>query len=260
MSRASVAVLGMYDFPELRSSWSALYEGAARRIDGAPATLSWDIGAHDSWLHPRLAIGMACGWPLIKTLREQVRVVGTFSYAGTDGPPHMYRSVLITAGDLTFEQIAEDPAGHRAALNSTDSLSGNISLLGAFGLGLTWPGDVVFTGSHVASIEAVRSGAAVVAAIDGMTWRYREREAPETLAGLTIIGHGPLVPCLPLIAPARMSDADVDAWRGAFAAAVRDASLDDALHQLMINGFVPLDASDYTSALADLMQHHLQPA
>ena len=260
MSRASVAVLGMYDFPELRSAWGALYEGAARRNDGAPATLSWDIGAHDSWLHPQLAIGMACGWPLIKTLRDQVRVVGTFAYAGTDGPPHMYRSVLVTATDLSFERIAEDPDQHRAALNSTDSLSGNISLLAAFGLGLTWPGDVVFTGSHVASIEAVRSGAAVVAAIDGMTWRYREREAPQTLAGLKIIGHGPLVPCLPLIAPAHTSDAEIGAWRRAFAAAVRDPALESSLAHLMVDGFVPLDASDYTAALAELMQHHLQPA
>lgn len=250
----------MYDFPELRAAWDALYASAARRVDGAPDALSWDIGAHDSWLHPQLELGMACGWPLIKTLGEQVRVVGTFSYAGTDGPPHTYRSVIVTATDLTFEQIAAAPSAHRAALNSTDSLSGNISLLSAFGLGLEWPGDVVFTGSHVASIEAVRSGAADVAAIDGMTWRYRQRQAPETLAGLKVIGHGPLVPCLPLIVPASAPAAQIESWRRAFAAAVREPGLGHSLDQLLIDGFVPLDASDYTAALADLMQHHLQAA
>ena len=180
MSRAPVAVLGMYDFPELRSAWDALYQRAARCIDGAPAELSWDIGAHDSWLHPDLTLGMACGWPLIKTLCDQVKVVGTFSYVGTDGPVHAYRSVIVTGTDVTFAQIADAPERIRAALNSTDSLSGNISLLAAFGLGLHWPGDVVATGSHVASIDAVRSGQADVAAIDGMTWRYRRRRAPRT--------------------------------------------------------------------------------
>ena len=255
-----VSVLGMYDFPELRPAWDMLYQRAARDVDGAPATLAWDIGAHDSWLHPDLALGMACGWPLVKTLGDQVRVVGTFSYSGADGPPHMYRSVIVTASDLTFDQIAESPERHRAALNSTDSLSGNISLLGAFGLGLHWPGEVVFTGSHVASIEAVRTGAADVAAIDGMTWRFREREAPETLAGLRIIGHGPLVPCLPLIVPAATPAAEIDTWRDGFAEAVRDASVAASLGQLMVDGFVPLDAGNYTAALAALIDRHLQPA
>ena len=260
MKHARVSVLGMYDFPELRSSWDALYQRAALDVGGAPSALSWDIGAHDSWLHPDLVLGMACGWPLIKTLRDQVRVVGTFSYVGTDGPAHMYRSVIVTASDLSFDQIAEAPEQTRAALNSTDSLSGNISLLGAFGLGRQWPGDVVYTGSHVASIEAVRSGAADVAAIDGMTWRYRHRQAPHTLAGLRVIGHGPLVPCLPLIVPAATPDAAIDAWRDGFTAAVSDLSTVEARGQLMIDGFVPLDNGNYAAALAELMHRHLQPA
>lgn len=257
---ARISVLGMYDFPELRSSWDALYQRAALDVGGAPSALSWDIGAHDSWLHPDLMLGMACGWPLIKTLRDQVRVVGTFSYAGTDGPAHMYRSLIVTATGLSFDQIAGAPEHVRAALNSTDSLSGNISLLGAFGLGLQWPGDVVHTGSHVASIEAIRSGAADVAAIDGMTWRYRQRQAPHTLGGLRVIGHGPLVPCLPLIVPAATTDAEIDAWRDGFTAAVNVASVGDALDWLMIDGFVPLDNGNYAAALAELMQRHLLPA
>ena len=260
MTSMRVAVLGMYDFPELRAAWDDLYASAAGHVDGVPAALTWDIEAHDSWLHPDLTIGMACGWPLVKTLRDRVRVVGTFSYEGTDGPPHEYRSLIVTGTEATFEQIADAPSEYRAAVNSSDSLSGSISLLAAFGLGLQWPGDIVGTGSHVASIEAVRSGDADVASIDGMTWRYRERQAPESLAGLRIIGHGPLVPCLPLIVPAATSDADIGAWRDGFAAAVRDPALEASLTKLMIDDFVPLDAIDYTAALADLMRRHLQSA
>jgi len=254
-----LAVLGMYDFPELRSSWDALYQRAASDVGGAPANLSWDVDAHDSWLHPDLTLGMACGWPLIKTLWDEVKVVGTFSYTGTDGPGHMYRSVVVTSTDLTFDQIADTPAQTRAALNSVDSLSGHISLLAAFGQGLRWPGDVVYTGSHVASIEAVRSGAADVAAIDGMTWRYRGRQDPATLAGLRVVGEGPLVPGLPLIVPAVTPDAQIDAWRDGFLDAVRDPTLEDALRQLMISGFVPLDAGNYSAALATMVGRHLQP-
>jgi ABC-type phosphate/phosphonate transport system substrate-binding protein len=250
----------MYAFPELHPAWDALYADVAARVDGAPTRLTWDVDAHDSWLDPSLAIGMACGWPLIKTLCDQVRVVGTFSYAGTAGPAHMYRSVIVTGGDLTFDQIGRDPAEYRAALNSTDSLSGNISLLSAFDLGLQWPGEFVFTGGHLASIEAVRSGASDVAAIDGMTWAFRQRKAPQTLVGLRVIGHGPLVPCLPLIVPASTSDAEIAEWRAAFAASIADPLLAGPLRRLLIRDFVPLDASDYSSALADLKQHHFQPA
>jgi ABC-type phosphate/phosphonate transport system substrate-binding protein len=255
-----IAVLGMYAFPELHDAWDALYADVAARVGGAPARLTWEVDAHDTWLDPNLAIGMACGWPLIKTLCDQVKVVGTFSYTDTPGPAPMYRSVIVTGGDLTFEEIARDPADHRAALNSLDSLSGNISLLAAFGLGLEWPGESVFTGAHLSSIEAVRSGAVDVAAIDGMTWAYRQREALPTLAGLRVIGHGPLLPCLPLIVPASASDAQIVEWRSAFASSVGEPRLAESLRRLMIRDFVPLDASDYGSALAELMQHHLQPA
>jgi ABC-type phosphate/phosphonate transport system substrate-binding protein len=168
--------------------------------------------------------------------------------------------VIVTGGDLTLEELLKHPAEHRAAVNSIDSLSGHISLLAAFNVGMQWPGDSLLTGSHVASIEAVRSGSADVAAIDGMTWAYRQREAPEALAGLRVIGHGPLVPCLPLIVPASTTRAEISLWRNAFAAAIADPQLDRALRQLMIRDFVPLDSSDYASALAELMTHHLQSA
>ena len=71
--------------------------------------------------------------------------------------------------------------------------------------------DVCWTGSHAASLDAVRDGRAVVASIDAVSWAHLDH------AGLSVVGSGPRVPCLPLVTSASSSDALVDELRGAFA-------------------------------------------
>jgi ABC-type phosphate/phosphonate transport system substrate-binding protein len=247
-------VLGMYPFPTLRPAWEQLYTSVAERVRGAghhaPSRLRWDLDPHDSWLDPDLAIGMTCGWPLVTSLREQVRVVGTFSYRTEPAPrPHLYRTVIVARPELPMGALL----GRRAAINSTDSLSGHISLLAAFGLGEEWPGEVVLTGAHVRSLEAVRTGAADVASIDGMTWEYQRRDEPSAVDGLCVVGHGPWVPGLPVILPASAPDAALEAWRAAFIDAIAAGEAPD---ELLIEAFVPLSLADYDNAVADLIDRH----
>ena len=255
---AAYAALGMYPLPQLRSAWGDLYAAiAARAAAGgvaAPEVTSWDVDPHDSWLDPHLVLGMTCGWPLVTALREQVTVVGTFAYdVPVPGPlSHHYRTNIVARDDVAMSQLA----GASAAVNSGDSLSGNISLLDAFGHGTSWPGEVMVTGSHLASIAAVRDGAADVASIDGMTWAYQQRDAPETLEGLVVIGHGPWVPCLPVILGSAVDPADVDVWRAAVTAAVRDDAMASVRKILMISDFAALDFADYATDLADLLVRH----
>ncbi|MCU1393513.1 MAG: phosphate transporter substrate-binding protein [Ilumatobacteraceae bacterium] len=252
------AALGMYPFPALRHAWDALYASVAdiARSHGvdAPAELRWDVDPHDTWLDPDLAVGMTCGWPLVTALREQVRMVGTFSYdLPVAGPaPHVYRTVIIARNDVPLADLASA----RTAVNSPDSLSGHISLLAAFGHGAVWPGEVLYTGAHVDSIQAVRNGLADVASIDGMTWAFQQRTAPETLTGLVEVGNGPFVPCLPVIVGAHATDAERDGWRHAFVEAVRERHAADALDVLMIRDFVALDDGDYDAELAWLLERH----
>ncbi|MCU1387680.1 MAG: phosphate transporter substrate-binding protein [Ilumatobacteraceae bacterium] len=252
------AALGMYPFPALRSAWDDLYLAVAsaarsRGVD-APAALRWDVDPHDTWLDPDLAVGMTCGWPLVTALRDQVRMVGTFAYdIPTAGPqPHMYRTVIIARDDVPLTRLSSA----RTAVNSLDSLSGHISLLAAFGHGAAWPGDIVFTGAHLLSIQAVRTGEAEVASIDGMTWAFQQRTAPETLTGLVEIGYGPFVPCLPVIVGAHATDIERDGWREAFVDVVRSRAVPDALDTLMIRDFVPRHDGDYDAELADLRLRH----
>lgn len=255
---AAYSALGMYPLPTLRSAWGDLYAAIAARAVAngiaAPAGTDWAVDPHDSWLDPHLALGMTCGWPLVTALREQVTVVGTFAYdLPVAGPtPHHYRTNIVARDDVPLAQLSHACA----AINSAESLSGNVSLLDAFDYDTSWPGEVVFTGAHLASIAAVRRGDADVASIDGMTWAYQQRDAPETLEGLVVVGHGPWVPCLPVILGSAVDPADVGVWRAAITAAVGDDAMASVRKILMIRDFVPLDFTDYASGLADLLARH----
>ncbi len=249
----TLAVLAMYPYPSLSAAWDRLYEAVSVEVPDAPTALRWDIDVHDTWLDPNLAIGMACGWPLVQTLGDAVRVIGTFEYDASEPGSHLYRSVIIAREDVPLARLADS----HAAINSTDSLSGYVSLLSAFELDTAWAGEVTFTGAHTASIEAVRSGAADVAAIDGLTWAFHQRDAARALRGLTVVGRGPAVPGLPIIVPATTSDEGVGAWRTGLTRAIADPALSPHVRRLMIRRFVALDNADYSTDLAELRQRHL---
>ncbi len=239
----------MYPFESLRIAWERLYGAVARSVPGAPDRLRWDLDAHDTWLNPKLAVGMACGWPLVTELRQRVRVIGTFVY-GIDGESsHTYRSVIVAREATTVADLA----GGTLAFNSIDSLSGFVSMIAALPPDqAAWPGPTVETGAHLASIEAVGDGRADVASIDALTWAYIKRDAPQVQQGLVIIDRGPEVPHLPLIASLATGDDSIAEWRAAFAEVGRDSAMAATLDTLLIEGFVALDTHDYESALAPL--------
>jgi ABC-type phosphate/phosphonate transport system substrate-binding protein len=235
----------MYPFDTLRSAWEHLYGAAAREVPGAPPGLRWDVDPHGAWLDPRLALAMSCGWPLVTALRDDVRTVGTFEFELDGAVSHLYRSVVVAREELSLSSLGEGTA----AVNSEDSLSGHISLVAALGESVR---PVVWTGAHVRSIEAVRSGLADVASIDALTWAYVGREDPASLEGLVVIGRGPAVPALPLIVPLAAGREAVELWRVAFARVAVDPSLKAVLDTLLIRGFAPLDTADYDAALVGL--------
>jgi ABC-type phosphate/phosphonate transport system substrate-binding protein len=243
------SAMSMYPLESLRTAWDRLYGVAARGVVDAPPELRWDLDAHDTWSNPQLVLGMTCGWPLITDLRTRVRVVGTFLYDVDGQAGHTYRSVIVARRPSTVAEMA----GATLAFNSTDSLSGYVSIIAALPAGqASWPGPTLQTGAHLASIEAVRDGRADIASIDAMTWAYTRRDAPDLLRDLVVIDRGPVVPHLPLILPGGAGDDALASWRAAFADAVRDPGLGETLDRLLIQGFVALDADDYERALQPL--------
>jgi len=240
-----VASLAMYPFEPLRSFTDSLWNAIRQHLGWGPLSLEWAVSAPEVWRHPDLLLAQTCGWPLVNQLLDEVAVIGTFDYdvPGADGG--RYQAVLIGRFSSTFEELRGCP-GAVVATNSTESLSGWISLQSAWG---GPPPAVVETGSHLESVRAVAEGRADVASIDAVTWALISSLEPQLVSELTVVGSGPPVPCLPIVVPLRHI-AHVDALRAAFTAAISDPSAADACAQLRIRRFVPLDLADYLPLLS----------
>lgn len=228
------ASLPMYPFPEWRAAFERLWDVVRAECPALPALAPWGTDPHELWRSPDLEVSQTCGWPLSQQLADQVRVVGTFRYRTARWSGDHYRSIVIVRDG--------NAAGGRAAVNDLDSLSGWVSLVwwASGGSGGHWPGEVTLTGSHLISIETVRDGAADVASIDAVTYAYAQLHRPDLLDGVTVVGAGPEVPCLPIVCPADTSDDRLADLRAAFDAAARRAD-----PVLLLDGFSPLDLADY---------------
>ena len=242
----TVASLAMYPFTHLRPAFDQLWEQVSARLPFATPALDWDLDHLVACRRDDLLLGQTCGWPLITELATTVHVVGTFDFDVDVAVDATYRSVLVTATGGSLEDIL-----HRAdlvvAANSPDSLSGWISLQStavAHGVRLN---TITWTGAHARSIEEVQQGRAHLAAIDAVTWAHIGG------LGLTVVGHGPQVPCLPLVSSRSSTVALVGELRRALAEAVHDPALADVRRTLKIRGFVARDLHDY-EGLSELVQ------
>lgn len=243
-SDARSASLAMYPFVAARPAYERLWGEVAGGSE-LPGRLSWPDDPAASWIDASVVVKQTCGWPLVTRLDGAVRVVGAFVPTVPGAEAHRYRSVIVS----TRRSI--DPASVTAAYNATDSLSGWVSLLAWSGRrGRSWRAAGIATGSHVASLEALQSGRADVASIDAITMAHVERERPGLVAGLHVVGHGPLVPSLPVVAPVELDDGTVDHVRSRLAEVIAaDAAVRNAL---FVGGFVPLEIDDYERDLAGL--------
>ncbi|MEO8264877.1 MAG: PhnD/SsuA/transferrin family substrate-binding protein [Ilumatobacteraceae bacterium] len=237
----TIASLAMYPFLPLRAAQTRLWDGVRSRLSFAAPALDWEIDPTEASGRDDLLLGQTCGWPLVTRLDTKVHVVGTFDVDVDGAADGTYCSVLVTAtGDSLIDVV------HRpdlvVAANSSDSLSGWISMRSAAATHGVQLDAVTWTGTHALSVEMLRQGAAHLASIDAVSWEYLDH------AGLSVIGRGPRVPCLPLIT-ARSSGADLGELRRALAAVVHDPHVADACATLRIRGFLERDLADYGGIL-----------
>ena len=245
---AAVASLPMYDFAVLHVAheqlWTAVRTELAAVGVAAPDDLTHTDDVHELWHDPALFLSQSCGWPLVTELDGLVSTIGTFAYDIPRGSDGFYRSVIVATMSASLAALADSVA----AVNNFSSLSGWISLRVALG-GDEHSRPIVLTGSHVGSLVALRSGRAIVAAIDGVTYALLARDQPALLDGLVVVGSGPRIPCLPIIGPRTWDRERVEVVRAAIRAAVMRPELAAVRAQLLIQRFVPLDAADYAPLL-----------
>lgn len=164
----------MYAFPRTADADARLWAGVRDRLRrfsiSAPESLTpapRDLLAH--WTEPDLVLSQTCGRPFKEHLLDKVQLVGTPDYGLANCPPGYYRSLVVARVDDTRQALSSF-ATARFAVNEPGSQSGWAALAAEVPEVLAGP--KVGTGSHRASVLAVRSNAADFAAIDAVTWRH----------------------------------------------------------------------------------------
>lgn len=194
-----IASLPMYATPLTAGAdarfWALIRDNLRSERIAAPEALTLapqDLLAH--WQDPALLFSQTCGLPFRAVLKEKVHIIGTPDYGIKGCPPGYYHSVIVARSDDPCKEL---PAFANARFAYNDPLSQS----GWAALALEAPevlrGPQHCTGSHRASVMAVRQGNADFAAIDAVTWRHLKAASEAT--GLKIIHATRPTPGLPYI-------------------------------------------------------------
>ncbi|MGO4451168.1 phosphate/phosphite/phosphonate ABC transporter substrate-binding protein [Phyllobacterium sp. TAF24] len=167
-----------------------------------PASLAPDeLDMPTLWRHPSLLFAQTCWGPMELGLAAHVHVAGQDDYSGVaGGDDALYSSALVMRrGEGVAVPASQDsqpilPIAHmrgkRLAFNSHDSMSGYLGLqrdLAATGESFSLFARLIETGGHRASVEAVASGRADIAAIDIKSWALAQRY-DEAASALIVVG------------------------------------------------------------------------
>jgi ABC-type phosphate/phosphonate transport system substrate-binding protein len=253
-----IALLPMYDWPELRDATDAFWAGLARALRAAgvrdvPDRLSrGDPAGHLS--DPDLLFGQTCGLPLVRHHVNRLRVVATPCYAvpGCTGP--RYSSLILVRADLPFHR-PEELRGEVAACSEPDSLSGHLALrlvFAAHSHGGRFFARTLRTGSHAASMAAVHAGRADVCAVDCVSFAIAARHRPGLTTGLRTIARSPQAPALPWVTSAGRGPDELARVRAGLLAAIADPSLAEARDALFLAGAEVLPEGTYGRSVASL--------
>ncbi|CAG2159938.1 phosphate/phosphite/phosphonate ABC transporter substrate-binding protein [Cupriavidus numazuensis] len=249
-----VAALPMYNVSaSLREDWATLIGLVADALaqGDSPVTLATEdpgtgpAALHAFWRRDDVLLSQTCGYPLMHGLARHVRLIGTPQFAVPGCEQETYRSAIVVRagnGPATLSACR----GARAACNSPDSHSGMNALRHAvapLARVQRFFGEVIHTGSHLASLAAITEGKADVAAIDCVTLAFAGEHQPELVAGLRQIAATPAVPGLPFIASRHASAALVERVRSAMLAVLR--SHPGLRTRLRLEGIVPTRVSHY---------------
>ncbi|WP_077964652.1 phosphate/phosphite/phosphonate ABC transporter substrate-binding protein [Ensifer adhaerens] len=248
-----IASLAMYVRPPpLAAATAALWEflrDDLRRegLADVPGRLDGGPRHDDAWLHPALLLAQTCGYPYVRHLRGKVRLVATpvYGHPGCNGPDMC--SFVIVRADAPIRSL-EDIRGTRAAINDPISNSGTNLFrvaIARHSRNGRFFSSVAETGSHLASIDAVASGTADVAAIDCVTYGNTQRFEPARVAGLRVLAATASAPGLPLITRGDASDNELLLLRGSLGRAITEPNLAWARDVLSLKDFAVLSDADY---------------
>lgn len=234
-----IATLQMYDWPEIRDATNQWWQGIARHL-GSDVPLSRPEDYPAVWQRGDVLLSQTCGYPFTHALRGKVKLVATPHYAGDGCEGALYQSIVFAREAKPLAEFA----GKVAAVNTPDSMSGMLALklvFAPYAKAGRFFANVIESGGHLKSLQAVQNGAADVCAIDSVCVALARRYRPQDLEGLHEIARSPRVPGLPYITTA----GDVVALRSALAKAFADPALAEIRDALLLTGHSVFAPADY---------------
>ena len=240
------ASLGMYDHPAQHAANDRLWAEIARilrarGVRDVPPALDRSRPVQDIWRDPKLLLGQVCGYPLARdaTLALRVLALPIYDAPGCVGDTHCSFIVARRSDGLA---ALEDYRSRRAAINSADSNSGmnlfRAAVAEIAGVGAFFE-SVQQTGSHRASVAAIVTGEADIAAIDAVTFSALASYAPELTRPLNVIARTAPSPTLPFVTSRTTDIETVAALQIALAQALADPGLATARDALFLKGATP---------------------
>lgn len=247
-----IAALPMYDLPWLQDANDRLWEAIAqalhaRGLDHVPRRLTRTDDLPALWRDPALLLAQSCGFPFMTTLRGQVQLVATPHYRadGCDGARH--RAAILIRRDHPAETLG-DLAGTRAGVNDRTSNTGmNLFRAGIAPVaqGTAFFQSVTITGSHAASVEAIRDGRIDVASVDGVTLALLQDHDPALRDAVRILAWTQATPALPFVSSLATPPDILTKLRDALAAVCEDSGHTAVLDRLRLTGISLLAERDY---------------
>lgn len=232
-----IALLGMYDRPEISQANDQLWAMIRTELGYGPLNLTRDRDFWDAWQSQDLLLAQTCGLPYRHSLHGKVQLIGTPDYGIEGCPPGYYRSVIVARSGSGLD--LDDLAKLRFAFNEKLSQSGWAAFWAHMPADAD-AGELVQTGAHAASARAVAEGRADIAALDVVTWKLIQRY-DDFADKLSVIAETEPTPGLPYITAAGR---DVHAIRSAVGTAIDQL---DEKHKdmLQITGFTQIPREAY---------------
>ncbi len=213
--------------------------------------LNYPEDLHGHWQQPKLLLSQTCGYPLMTELNKKVNLLGSFEYDAPYCSGIFCKSVVICQSNNLRNNLL-DFKDARVAFNNPLSQSGYNSLrhlIAPFSQNGRFFENSISTGGHKASVLAVQSGQADIAAIDCVTYEGFCRYEPQLTQGLKIINTTQSYPGLPLISALNTPTEVLDALKNSLSRIHLQEQLRDTLATLMIKQFQPSSWLDYEICL-----------
>ncbi|WP_299615439.1 PhnD/SsuA/transferrin family substrate-binding protein [uncultured Tateyamaria sp.] len=235
-----IASLGMYDMPHLRDAHDRLWSGIRAALGHGPDHLTRDGDAWAEWQSPDLLLAQTCGLPFRARLHGKVTLVSTPDYDLPDCPAGHYCSYLIRRRSDARDLKTLSNQGVMA-YNDALSQSGWAAPVMHLKCHGAHPRNTIRTDAHIASIEAVLSGAADYAGIDALTYLLWAQVNPDKAQQIDTFARTSPTPALPYITALGRDPVPIaNAIRSGIAALPAD---DRAT--LRLKGLIDIPASEY---------------